>query len=124
MGLRKVDNILVGSLALPRWKGQAYRADSGYSSTQTAGDEATEFLDQQDQLEPWHKTLLLLIPFLRRIPSREMYWVTKKRADAIPYATRYGAEIDRFNLPYAVIVGDDGEGGYLIVEDYRRLTRG
>lgn len=115
--------VKVGPVQLSRWSGPAYRVDSGYSSRYSAAEEASLFISQQDEKLPWHKTLEALIPYLRLIPSREMFWVTKKKSDAVQYRDRYGAEIEKFDLPHGAIIGADGEGGYLVIRDVRKLPK-
>lgn len=113
--------VTVGAAQLRRWTGPAYHVDSGYSSRLSAAEEAEEFLRQQSSQEEWHSTLGSLIPYMTNIPQRDLLWVTRKKADVLPYAERYQSEIYKLDLPYAVIVGDDSEGGYLVIRDARRL---
>lgn len=115
--------IKIGPVTLTRWTGPAFRADSGYSSRLSAAEEAEEFLRQQDHPEPWHQTMRDLIPYMRSIPQRDIFWVTRRKKAAQPYADRYGTPIERVELPSAAIIGADGEGGYLVIRDVRRIRR-
>jgi hypothetical protein len=122
---RKLKAVRVGDVTLQVWKGLAYRAPSGYSSSQSAAEEAEEYLRQQEYQEPWHDTLRALIPHLRSVRSDQMFWVAKKKSVATEYAERYGGGVDTLDEldGNAVIIGEDGEGGYLVVHDFRDLQR-
>jgi len=121
--MKKTRAVKVGPVTLRRWAGPAWRADGGYSSRLSAAEEAEEFLRQQDQPEPWHTTMRELIPFMRGIPQRDVFWVGKTKAAVQDYADRYDVEAVKFDLPYGVIIGEDGDGGYLVIRDVNLIRR-
>jgi hypothetical protein len=97
---------------LPDFNEFGYRAPSGFrhSKGTTAGDVV------RHEIQELGNSLLVskdIISELDQYPASKIVWVTKSKKNA----KRYGREIERFSLPNAKLITEDGENGYLVLSE-------
>jgi len=105
------DTGIPGKFPYP-WNGKAYRADTGYQhgkesvadvvrhEVEELGNPAASYIGQ----DQWAK--------FEGIPAINAMWVTKAKADA----RRYGEATEVNFGSGAQVIGEDGDGGYLVVQ--------
>ena len=98
---------------LPIFSGQAWRADTGLLIKGKTALEVVEFEEQElGNTDDFKHLSAELRATLATIPASEIVWVTKRKKDA----DRYG-EAERVDLGEAALVlAEDGDGGYLILK--------
>jgi hypothetical protein len=99
------------------WSGPAWRVESGYAHERkaTAGDVVRH---EQEELGNDIGTPQEMVKHLDQFHASRVVWVTATEGDAERYAyDEEGVEPKKYEIPpNSIIVGVDGDGGYLILE--------
>ena len=98
--------------SLPLFDGKAFRADYGppYGRNTTAYDVV---IYEEKVLGNDNNVHRSILPELKKIPASGVVWVTKNKE----VAKTYGDDVQEVPLEEGCrIIGEDGEGGYLILK--------
>jgi len=99
------------------WSGPAWRVESGFGHERgtTAGDVVRH---EQDELGNDIGTPPEMVKRLDQFPASRVVWVTVTKDDAQRYAYEAeDVEPEKYEIsPNSIIVGVDGDGGYLVLE--------
>lgn len=109
--------------SLSTWSGPAFRVDTGYThdSTVTALDVVK--YETQELGNDLGVDTTELDKILAKTPARNLIWVTHSLKEAMRYGSKN--EVQKFNLPVgSLIVGQDGDGGYLVLLNPAEKTAG
>lgn len=89
-----------------------YRVDTGYTHHPTL-----TVLDvvQFEEQELGNDNLYCMVDrqWLATVPARRCMWFTKSIKDALRYGSR--RLVDEYDLDHYFIIGEDGDGGYLVI---------
>ena len=100
---------------IPKFKGIAYRADSGYSHSpsDTAYDVVKFESEELGNKGEYAHLSKEIIEKLKDIPAKDIVWVTKTKAKASEYG-----EVDKvYDLgDNPRIIAEDGDGGFLVLK--------
>ncbi len=96
-----------------RWKGPAYRAETGYRHDpgQTAGDVVRY---EQEELGNDYGIGKDRLTYLDRFPAQAIKWVAKSKRVAAHYNGASPIDVEGH-----IIIAEDGDGGYLVLDPGR-----
>jgi hypothetical protein len=93
-----------------RWKGAAWRADSGYKHDRfTTAAHVVRY--EQEELGNDLGVTDTELTVLSLLPASRLVWVTRTKREAMKYGTPRKVELDS----EAAIIAEDGDGGYLVL---------
>lgn len=120
MGVKIFDNPPVGA----KWAGPAWRAESGFTHERGATAlDVVNFEAEDLGNEDTRKQALSTGIDLSKIPADDVVWVGEKKSVVSQYTAEGRVPVTKVDLPkHAVVLADDGEGGYLVYRGDKKLT--
>ena len=99
---------------LPEFIGIAYRAETGFSNRDATVKDVIDFeCNELENHEDFAHLSVWIRSALAGVPAYYAKWVTKTEDEALPY----GEPDEIFYSEPGVVLAEDGDGGYLVLEN-------